>query len=318
MSAKPDLYTETKITVNAGGQYPLGGLLTLPAEVSAAHKIPAVVLVHGSGSTDQDESVGANKPFADLAHGLAERGTASVRYDKRTLVYGQAVMEELGDNLTVYEETIDDAVSARQVLLASEYIDPQRIYVLGHSLGGMLAPIITERGTFSGAVLLAGTLRSLPEMMDEQYHYLATIPGSGIDQDFAAKAKTEHLNYQALLDGAKSESEIKATKIFGISAYYFKSMDDLNLKEYLLKTDRPFLILQGGSDCQVLPETDFKQYQDLAALNSHLTCKLYPGLTHLFTPTTSPDNGKGTLADYGIPSKVADNVIADIADFIGK
>ena len=69
--------TEEKIVVGEGSRYPLKGLLTLPADVS--NPVPAVVFVHGSGSSNMDEKVGKLTPFRDLAHGLAAHGIASVR-----------------------------------------------------------------------------------------------------------------------------------------------------------------------------------------------------------------------------------------------
>ena len=110
-TAKPVAYNKEKmqerdITVGADG-FKLPGTLTLPV---GKKKAPVVILVHGSGPQDRDETVGPNKPFRDLAWGLAERGIATVRYDKRTKVYGAAFIPE-GQNANYDTESVDDAVA---------------------------------------------------------------------------------------------------------------------------------------------------------------------------------------------------------------
>ena len=102
-----DKIKETDIQV-CTGNFKLPGTLTLPKN---GKDLPVVILVHGSGASDRDETVGANKPFRDLAYGLAERGIAVIRYDKRTKVYG-ADSAPAGKEITFDEESVDDALSA--------------------------------------------------------------------------------------------------------------------------------------------------------------------------------------------------------------
>lgn len=78
---------DKKIIIGQETNYPLNGILSLPDIASA--KVPAVVLVHGSGPADMDESIGANKPFRDIAEALSAQGIAVLRYDKRTKIYGK-------------------------------------------------------------------------------------------------------------------------------------------------------------------------------------------------------------------------------------
>ena len=87
------------------GEYQMPGMLAMP---EGKGPFPAVVLVSGSGPNDMDSTVGPNKPFRDLAEGLAARGVASIRYTKRTRQYGA----KLGKDITLAQEVIDDAVSA--------------------------------------------------------------------------------------------------------------------------------------------------------------------------------------------------------------
>ena len=152
------------ITVGAGTQYPLNGLLTLPDDLSAP--VPAVVLVHGSGPSNMDERVMKLTPFKDIAEGLAQRGIASLRYDKRTFTYRKQLAKT---SPTVREETIDDALLALELLRQDARIDRSRIFLLGHSLGAMLVPRIdAEGGNARGLILLAATPYRLEDVVLRQ------------------------------------------------------------------------------------------------------------------------------------------------------
>ena len=153
-----------KIVVGEGTEYPLKGLLALPDRPDG--KVPAVVLVHGSGASNMDEKIFKLTPFKDLAEGLAEHGIASIRYDKRTYVYGRK-MSRLP--VTVREETIEDALMAADLLKQDSRIDPDRVFIIGHSMGAMLAPRIdAEGGDFRGLILMAGSPFRLEEIVIRQ------------------------------------------------------------------------------------------------------------------------------------------------------
>ncbi|MBE6610963.1 MAG: alpha/beta fold hydrolase, partial [Ruminococcaceae bacterium] len=132
--------TAEKIIVGEGGLYPLNGILTLPDDLTAP--VPAVVFVHGSGSSNMDEKIFKLTPFKDLAEGLAAHGIASVRYDKRSFAHAVKMLRDKSRPLTVREETIEDAILAAELLKSDSRIDPSRVFIIGHSMGGMLAPRI--------------------------------------------------------------------------------------------------------------------------------------------------------------------------------
>lgn len=156
------------------GQYKLPGILTLP---KGEQNVPLVILVHGSGPNDKDETIGPNKPFRDLAWGLGERGIASIRYDKRTKVYGANYAG--GGGGTYDEETVDDALAAIELAKTIQPVDTKQIYIAGHSLGGMLAPRIAERyGELAGIIMMAGNARPLEDLLPEQMAYIASLDGS--------------------------------------------------------------------------------------------------------------------------------------------
>ncbi|MBQ7094184.1 MAG: alpha/beta fold hydrolase, partial [Clostridia bacterium] len=153
---------QEKITI--GTDFPLDGILTLPDNIT--EPVPAVVFVHGSGSSNMDEKVGKMTPFRDLAEGLAKHGIASVRYDKRTYKYGFKMARKGG--ITVKEETIEDAVFAADMLRKDSRIG--KIYIAGHSMGGMLAPRIdAEGGNFDGLIIMAGSLRNFEQILKVQF-----------------------------------------------------------------------------------------------------------------------------------------------------
>ncbi len=169
--ADPSSFHEQPITVG-DAPWLLSGTLTLPNGIGP---FPAVVLVAGSGPQDQDETILANKPFKDIAWGLASRNIAVVRYNKRTLQYAK----ELPTEFTVNEETVIDARAAAALLSKQPAIDPRRIFVLGHSLGGTLAPRIAQGDAgIAGLIILAGGTRPFERTLVEQLKYVAGLQGN--------------------------------------------------------------------------------------------------------------------------------------------
>ncbi len=166
-------FEEKEIQIGKG-IWSLPGTLSLP---KGDGPFPAVILVHGSGPLDRDETIGPNKPFRDLAHGLASRGIAVLRYEKRTKEH-QIMMAMMVSNITVKEETVDDVVSAFEALASQDKIDSKRIVVLGHSLGGMLIPrIALAEDKISGFISLAGSTMPLEDLVLEQTRYIMSQDG---------------------------------------------------------------------------------------------------------------------------------------------
>lgn len=307
------MYRE-KVIVGKGTEYPLNGLLTIPD--GASGPFPAVVMVHGSGSSNMDEKVIKLTPFKDLADGLAAHGVASLRYDKRTFVYGRKMTKAFGSSMTVKEETIEDALLAVEMLRNDRRIDSSRIFILGHSMGAMLAPRIdAEGGDVKGLVMMAGTPHRLEDIVLRQLKQSqAGNPVLGLVTGLEGKYFAK--KFSGLYD--MSDEEAKKKKFAGnVSLYYFKEMGLKTAADYLLESSKPALIMQGGRDFQVLAEDDFKGFKDQLAGRDNITYKLYPELDHAFVTAIYDDILKASK-EYGTERHIGGDVIADIADFIHK
>ncbi|MEO7273627.1 MAG: alpha/beta fold hydrolase, partial [Vicinamibacterales bacterium] len=278
--ASPAGYQESEVTVGSG-PWALPATLTMPG---GARPVPAVVLVHGSGPGDRDATVGQIKQFTDLALGLASRGIAVLRYDKRTRVHANAMRDLPG--LTVKEETIDDAVAAVQVLRSTSGVDPNRIVVLGHSLGGMLVPrIAAARPPVAGFVVMAGAARSIPQAVVEQARYLAQADGAISTDEQTGIDEIERLMARvAALTRADAPSP---ERIFGAPASYWLDLRGYDAPAAAAQVTQPMLVLQGERDYQVTL-ADFSRWKAALAGRTDVTFHSYPALNHLFVAGTGP------------------------------
>ena len=302
--ATPAAYQESEVTVGSG-QWGLPATLTMPV---GARPVPAVVLVHGSGPGDRDATVGQIKPFKDLALGLASRGIAVLRYDKRTRVHANAMRDLPG--LTVKDETIDDAVAAVQVLRSTSGVDPNRIVVLGHSLGGMLVPRIAAAGPpVAGFVVMAGAARPLPQAVVEQARYLARADGTISAQEQAEIDQIEQLmaRVAALAPADASNPE----RIFGAPASYWLDLRGYDPPAAAAQVKQPMLVLQGERDYQVTMD-EFSRWKSALANRTDVSFHSYPTLNHLFVAGTGPS----VPAEYNMPGHVSEAVVRDIAAWV--
>lgn len=299
-----------KIIVGEGTEYPLDGELVLPE--NAPGPVPGVVFVHGSGASSMDEQIYSLTPFRDLAEGLAARGIASIRYDKRSFVYGKKMRSQL---VTVREETIEDAIRAAELLRRDPRVDPDAVCVVGHSMGAMLAPRIdAEGGNFRALVLMAGTPLRLEEIVVRQLRQA----GRGKRGVMSAIVRLEDRIFSKKFDGLyeMSDEEAKKKKFAGSTTlYYFKEMGQKTAADYLLESDKPVLLLQGGMDFQVLPEEDFARFRELLKDRENAEFRLYEDLNHLFVKGIYNDILKAAK-EYKVEQHIPDKVIDDVAAFL--
>lgn len=301
-----------KIIVGAGTDYPLKGLLTLPDDLSGL--VPAVVMVHGSGASNMDEKVMKLTPFKDLAEGLARRGVASLRYDKRTFAHGFKMIRQKNFTVTVKEETIEDVLLAVKILKSDPRIDSGRIFILGHSMGAMLAPRIDAEGAdVKGLIMMAGTPYRLEDIV------LRQLKQAGRGRSILSRiVRMEYRFYRRKFQGLyeMGDEEAKKKKFAGnLTLYYFKEMGQKTAADYLLESTKPAFILQGGKDFQVLAGRDYRMFKKLLAGRSNTRFKLYPDLNHLFVKGIFDDILKASR-EYKVERHIPEEVIGDIAAFI--
>lgn len=301
-------FHEVSVTVGSG-QWALPGTLSLP---NGSGPFPAVVLVHGSGPNDQDETIGPNKPFRDLAWGLASQGVAVLRYDKRTHAHASLFTPDLIASLTIQEETIDDALLAAQLLRQTTGIDPKQIYVLGHSLGAYAAPRIGQQDpSLAGLIMMAGNTRPLEDVVLDQYTYLYSLNGG---PNMTQNASLEVLKAQVarVKDPNLSPSVATNELPLSIPAAYWLDLRGYQPAEVAKTLSMRLMVLQGGRDYQVSPTKDFPGWQSALSGKPNAVLKLYPSLNHLFITGDQPS----TPAEYNVESHVSGDVISDIAQWI--
>jgi hypothetical protein len=316
---EPPAYTDTskfeeKDVWIGEEDWKLPGTLAMP---NGQGPYPALVLVHGSGPNDRDETLGPNKPFRDIAWGLASRGIAVLRYDKRTLVYGPKLVADPKyiASLTVKEETIGDALAAVRRLQETLGINPDRIFVLGHSLGGMLIPRIALAGKdldIAGFIVMAGLTEPLPETYLRQMTYLFNLDGevSEGEKTQLAEIRKDVARINSLTDADAGKSE----KIINAPLAYWLDLRGYYPPDVALQVEKPMLIIQGSRDYQVTT-ADFENWKKALGGRADVEFKLYPKLNHLF----AEGQGLATPNEYSLQhASVAEYVISDIAAFILK
>ena len=302
---KPDSFREKEVQIGTG-QWVLPGTLAMPV---GEGPFPAVVLVHGSGPHDRDETIGANKPFRDIAQGLASQGIAALRYEKRTKQHASKLASV--KHLTVKEESIDDALAAAALLRKTQKIDKKRVFILGHSLGGTLAPRIAKADSeIAGLIILAGSAMPLEDVIFEQFFYIFLLDGTISP---AEQTQLEKLDKQvAKVKGPGLSSDTPAAQLpLGLPASYWLDLRGYNPAELAKSLSQPMLVLQGERDyCVTL--ADFGIWKKTLGGRKDVTFKLYPKLNHLFIA----GEGKSTPAELQRPGNVEKVIIRDIADWI--
>lgn len=297
----PPAFTTEKISV-VTDKYKLPGKLTLPLGES---KVPGLVLVHGSGPHDADETIGPNRPFKDLAEGLATRGVAVLRYEKRAHKYGASMTPA---DATLNFEVIDDAVSAVALLREHARIDPARVFVLGHSLGGTCAPLIAARDPkIAGIISLSGTPRSLLDLIEEQFEYIFNEDG-----DFTEKEK------KTLADLRKDSRLIREGKLdevkqplLGAPNNYWAELHNIDVFTPAKNYAGPILILGGGRDYQITRKC-FDAWMTGLRDKPNVIDKWYPKLNHLYFVGSDPPSPK----DYAIAGRFSKSALDDIAAWV--
>jgi uncharacterized protein len=299
--SKQELFSERPMHIQ-NGPFKLTGVLAAP---KSAGRHPVVILIHGSGPNDRDETVGSTKIFRDLANGLATKGIAVYRYEKRTRSYPRMLKDK---RLLVRDEVIADAIAAAKMLKADSSIDSTQIYYCGHSMGGALLPqIAKEVKGVKGLIYLAPNARPLEDIFADQLVYITNLDSTISDKKTVIDSIHRDQNRIKSLTGTETDS----TFIFQHPVGYWNDLKNYNQVKSALALSMPMFFLQGGRDYQV-PESDFNQWKAGFVAKKNAKFKLYPDLNHFFIK----GKGKSTPAEYNKAGNVDVTVINDIASWI--
>lgn len=295
---KPQQYFEEEIVISEG-EYGITGTLMTPTTGS---NFPVAILVHGSGPNDKDGTAFNQRPLRDLAVGLASKGIATIRYDKRTKTYGiKMTINKVV--LTTKEEVTDDVHYAIEAAKKQEQLNTNKIYVIAHSLGAMMAPRIGEENpNLAGIVMLAGPSRRFEDVVYDQYLHLK-----------ATEAQIEAYKKQmALIKSGEYTNDTPASQLpLGLSPQYWRDISNYDQVSVARKLNMDILVLQGERDYQVTMK-DYNIWKTALAENDNVWFKSYPKINHLF----SEGEGVSTPNEYYKPLNVPLYVIEDISDFI--
>ncbi len=289
------------------GTPPLHATLTLPP---GPGPFPAMVLVSGSGPNDQDESYQSDKPFRDLALGLAMKGIATLRYDKRTHDYPNAIDPA---TFTATDEYVPDAVAAVELLAHRPAIDHRRIFVLGHSQGGTFAPRIAQQAPqVAGLVLLAAVGGAAGCRAVRETRYLATLPAP-VGPQYAAQLP-QVASIAAQMDSPALATASPSTRLLGgVGPAYYLDLQHYDPVATARAVPQPLLLLQGDRDYEVTVTDDLDVWTKGLDGRAGVTVKRFPEADHLFIDGQGPP----TVEDYDTPGVVDPAVIASIAEWVG-
>ena len=291
----PYSYNVKELTFeNPQTNYVFHGTLTYPKDTLendfAKMNVPVVVMVSGSGTQNRDEEIYRHKPFAVIADYLAKNGIACFRYDDRG--YGSS-------DTNLYRGTTEDfmkdarcAINMLQNNFMSEKI---KVFVLGHSEGGLIAEMLAAKyDDIEGIILMAAPAVSGKNILKTQTEALLNL--NGIAKDSILLAIKE-------IDIAKFDTNT-------LNGYWLKYFYNSNPKDYLEKINCRVLVLQGEKDMQVLKEPNIKEMQKY--LGKKAIYKIYPNLNHLFQQCST-----GSPLEYSeIEQTICPKVLEDITNFI--
>jgi dienelactone hydrolase len=302
-AAPPAGVTEREVTLGSG-EWAVRGAVTLPAE---GGPFPAIVLVGGSGPGSLDLDVGPNKIFRDLAWGLARQGVAVMRFEKRSHAHA-ARFRALGRRATLEEEFIDDATAAARLLRETPGVDARRVYVLGHSQGGGLAPGIVRRLGLAGVVVVNSSPRTPSQIILDQAIYFESLARDGAYD--AQQARMVREGAELIATATERDSAV----ILGNPAWYWASMARVDTPADIVAVRARggrVLMVHGGRD-YLVTQTDWDAWPPALAGASGIDFRQYPDLNHLLQPGV----GRMTPAEYNELRPVSPELIRDLAAWI--
>ena len=302
--AAPTRFEERDVALGPGALV-VQGTLSMPRGPTA---VPGVVLLSGGGPFDRDETAGSNKPLKDLAWGLASRGIAVARFDRVSHTHAGYVARTPAFTMT--DDYVPHAVAAVRLLQATPRVDPARVFVVGHSMGGKVAPRVAEaEPSVAGLVIMAGDTQPMHHAAVRVARYLAALEPAPIDGAAVEMIMRQAANVESPeLSPSTPASELP----FGFSGAYWLDVRGYDPVSTAARLNKPMLIVQGGRDYQVTIDDDLAGWRAGLAHRPNVTIRVYPADDHLFFP----GSGESVPADYEAPQHVDPAVIEDIATWL--
>ena len=304
---------------------PLDGQLMWPARYDET-RLPVCILIHGSGPNDMDESIGPNKVFMDLALGLCKNGIGTLRYNKRTFQHGQAYAD---GQITLREEVTDDVRAMVDFAMQQSWVDTNRIYLVGHSQGAIVAPsIMAADKRVAGVVLLCGSAEPLTAILRYQLGWLDSMQSGRIS--------AETRKQQQMLDSFGMQEWLQtqpgSRMLMGAPLSWWHEIDQVFKAEHLHQPGKRSLVLNAGKDYQIPPtfyaslqagckagmmeeDTIFgDNYLNIGrSVVSRCQAREYPELNHMLMPS----DGSLKPAEYKRKGlHVDEQLIRDVASWI--
>lgn len=300
-------FTERSFTVT-NGFYELPGILSVP---KGNQRSPVAIFLVEAGPTDKDGSYEENKPYKDIAWALASNGIATFRYEKRSNNFGIYMAKDKAAymSFTPREDLIDDLYRVIDSLKTVPDIDPERIYIIGHGQGGMLAPLVAkERDEVKGIVMLGANAKKTQAMMIDQYAYLSKVSPE-------KKAEYEEQSKKALRSMDKKLNPLTEHHLmpYNVQASYWLWLNNYDHTGIAKKLKKPILLLHGERDYQTNME-NLSLWQQLLGKNKNVEIHSYPKLNHLFYP----GEAQSTYSEYYQINNIPEYVIKDMINWFSS
>lgn len=295
-NAKAESFTREELSFGIK-DFEVKGELITPNNGKKPYKV--AVIVGGSGPTNRDASIQSYHPYKDIAEGLAEKGIASFRYDKRAVSHKDKLNNENILDFTIKEEYLDDYNEVIKYLSERKDIDKNNVFTIGHSQGGYIIPMLEKTNNLpKGYVFLAAPSTKIEDAMIEQCEKILKTPNLSEDM------KKQYTEMKSGAEKVKTLTTLSPNEmIAGASVKYWLDLKSYNVLDEVKNINKPMIFLQGLNDFNV-PERDLNLYKDALKGKENVEYKTYKDLTHLFTK--------------GASTTVETEVIDDIAKFINK
>lgn len=331
---KPYPYEEEEVVYeNKQAAVKLAGTLTIPGQEGP---FPAVLLISGSGPQDRDETLLGHRPFLVLADYLTRRGIAVLRVDDR------GVGKSTGDFAqATSEDFASDVLAGVEYLKSRKEIDPKKIGLIGHSEGGIIAPIVAVQSSdVAFIILMAGTGLTGEEILYLQAALIARAEGASDEaiaknrslqeqlftvlkeepDDAVAEKRLRTIYEDTLSEAELSEkekeiaeaaAEAEIQRILSPWFLYFLTYDP---RPTLMKVKCPVLAINGEKDLQIPPKENLPAIEEALKLggNNNYTIKELSGLNHLFQTAQT-----GSPSEYAsIEETISPTALKIISDWI--